>query len=287
MHTQLFRSEDYFQSRKTRVAIGRQHRQTILGPHRHEFLEIVVILSGFGVHTVGKYRHRVEAGDVLVIGDSQAHAYRQTCNLNLVNIFVRHDFVRRIGRGFAELPGYREIFGGTARRGFPGHVRLSLAELEQAETWLDGLEREIALGGRVANRLEEAYLTLLIGLISRRDGRFAVERKGDVASDLGRILSAIEKNLHRPLLVADMAAEAGMSERTFHRKFLQAFQISPGKYLLEARIRRAEDLLRHHGPSRQVGEIARDCGFEDVSYFTRCFRRVTGTTPGALRRKAA
>jgi AraC family L-rhamnose operon transcriptional activator RhaR len=284
MHIQVFRSEDYFRNRRTRIAIGRQHRQTALNAHRHEFLEIVVVLSGFGIHQTGSYRHRVEVGDVLVIGESRAHGYRETCNLNLVNIFVRADLMRRIGRGLGELPGYSRLFAPRARR-FRSHLRLNPAELGQVENWIDGLDRESSSPGKAGVLLQEAYLTLIIGLLARQTPGAETGRERAPERSLGQLLTWVEKNLGRPLRIADLAREAGMSERSFHRKFVETFGIPPGRHVLESRIRRASALLRHYGTARQVGEVARECGFEDVNYFTRCFRRETGATPGAVREK--
>jgi AraC-like DNA-binding protein len=51
---------------------------------------------------------------------------------------------------------------------------------------------------------------------------------------------------------------------------------------LELRLRRAAEWLAQ--PSeRRISDIAFDCGFNDLSYFNRCFRRRFGLTPTAAR----
>jgi len=52
--------------------------------------------------------------------------------------------------------------------------------------------------------------------------------------------------------------------------------------LMELRLRHAADLLAHE-PLRRISDIAFDCGFNDLSYFNRCFRRRFGLTPTAAR----
>jgi AraC-like DNA-binding protein len=54
--------------------------------------------------------------------------------------------------------------------------------------------------------------------------------------------------------------------------------------LMELRLRHAADLLAHE-PLRRISDIAFDCGFNDLSYFNRCFRRRFGLTPTAARGK--
>jgi AraC-like DNA-binding protein len=48
------------------------------------------------------------------------------------------------------------------------------------------------------------------------------------------------------------------------------------------RLRRAAELLPRQG-GRRISEIAFECGFNDLSYFNRCFRRRFGLTPSAAR----
>jgi AraC-like DNA-binding protein len=48
------------------------------------------------------------------------------------------------------------------------------------------------------------------------------------------------------------------------------------------RLRCAADLLVS-GAQRRISDVAFDCGFNDLSYFNRCFRRRFGLTPTAAR----
>jgi len=53
--------------------------------------------------------------------------------------------------------------------------------------------------------------------------------------------------------------------------------------LNELRMRKAADLLAHR--EGRISDIAFECGFNDLSYFNRCFRRRFGLTPTAARGK--
>jgi len=52
--------------------------------------------------------------------------------------------------------------------------------------------------------------------------------------------------------------------------------------LNELRLRKAAELLARGG-DRRISDIAFDCGFNDLSYFNRSFRRRFGLTPSAAR----
>jgi len=53
--------------------------------------------------------------------------------------------------------------------------------------------------------------------------------------------------------------------------------------LNELRMRKAAELLGQR--QGRISDIAFECGFNDLSYFNRCFRRRFGLTPTAARGK--
>ncbi|MEJ2030100.1 MAG: helix-turn-helix domain-containing protein [Maritimibacter sp.] len=83
--------------------------------------------------------------------------------------------------------------------------------------------------------------------------------------------------------IADMAREAGQSERSFVRHFRAATGHPPGEYLQLLRLARAQDRLEAGDDA--VARIAWDVGYEDVSAFRRMFQARIGLTPGAYRRR--
>jgi AraC-like DNA-binding protein len=82
---------------------------------------------------------------------------------------------------------------------------------------------------------------------------------------------------------ADVCASVGWSERTLRRKFSAATGMTWRHYLLQSRLLRGMALLSEPGPT--VLEVATAVGFESVSAFSRAFRRLSGETPTAYRRR--
>ncbi len=69
---------------------------------------------------------------------------------------------------------------------------------------------------------------------------------------------------------------------TLRRAFRNSLQTTPSEFLQEMRLNNAYKLLRDtHLP---ISRIARECGFADTSYFGKVIRKLTGSTPSALRR---
>ncbi len=152
--TGALRHKDYFRDARARVVVHREVRQVPTPQHRHEFYEIAIILAGTGEHVTGNYRHRVGAGDVLVIDPRRAHGYDATRGLHLVNVLVRKDLIPHLKRELGGLPGFHALFtlaaAGWQRDGYTNRLHLDAAGLRQAAEWADRIEEEASRGAEGA-----------------------------------------------------------------------------------------------------------------------------------------
>ena len=85
------RRKIFFPDARAQIVVMDPLDQSEMPMHRHEFAELVIVLSGKAVHSTGRVRHRLQAGDILFINSSRSHAYEETRGLSLVNILVRED----------------------------------------------------------------------------------------------------------------------------------------------------------------------------------------------------
>ena len=80
-----------------------------------------------------------------------------------------------------------------------------------------------------------------------------------------------------------LANRAGLGERTFARRFKKATGDTPLEYLQYLRISKARSLLE--SSDRSVEAIMTTTGYEDMSSFRKLFKRTTGLSPAAYRKK--
>jgi transcriptional regulator GlxA family with amidase domain len=92
---------------------------------------------------------------------------------------------------------------------------------------------------------------------------------------------AVER-LAEPLDVAAMARHAGVSPRTFARRFREEAGTTPLQWLLTQRVLEARRLLEES--DLPVEDVAWRCGFGTAASLREHFRRSTATTPTAYRR---
>jgi transcriptional regulator GlxA family with amidase domain len=83
--------------------------------------------------------------------------------------------------------------------------------------------------------------------------------------------------------VEEMVRRSDLAERTFKRRFTGATGFSPIDYVQRLRIEDAKRRLERTEAS--ADEISWQVGYEDAAFFRRLFKRVTGMTPGAYRRR--
>jgi AraC family transcriptional regulator, transcriptional activator FtrA len=103
---------------------------------------------------------------------------------------------------------------------------------------------------------------------------------------LGALLDWIGLNLADDLAVSNLARRAGMSPRTFQRRFAATTGQAPGEYVIKARIDRAQALMEAQC-GLALDEIARLSGFGSMETMRHHFRKHAKVSPKAWRERFA
>jgi AraC-like DNA-binding protein len=183
------------------------------------------------------------------------------------------------GSLWALLERQDALFGRTDH----GDVPAALTPLGTAELWPALLTPPISpatrAGGDGASlhsrpRLDAIGRAPLLALPDRSRG-------GLTPRTLQRVRDYIEAHIEDNIELDALAAAAGLSVFHFARAFKQSTGMTPHSYLLQRRIKRAQDLLT--GTDLPVARIAFATGFADQSHLARHFRAQLGVSPGAFR----
>ena len=125
------------------------------------------------------------------------------------------------------------------------------------------------------NEIQELLLSFIQYLIINVhvDNNAATEK-----SELVRKAKAyIDNNYQRPVTLQEVAAYLHLSPCYFSRLFSEVSELTFQEYLTHVRINAAQRLLQKK--KLTLEEIAYQVGYNDVSYFIRVFKKVTGVTP--------
>ena len=101
---------------------------------------------------------------------------------------------------------------------------------------------------------------------------------------MSRVLRHLVGNFREDIRLDDVLKIARLSRPTFARQFKRHTGRSLSDFLIELRLQAACRELA--GNQRSVLEIALDCGFSQVSFFNRVFRRTMACSPSEYRSRA-
>ncbi len=102
-------------------------------------------------------------------------------------------------------------------------------------------------------------------------------------SSLASLIDWVAANIDKPLNVDLLAKKAGMSPRTFARRFREQTGTTPVQWVVSARVQRAKELLEESDTS--IDQVAQQAGFDSPVTFRTRFRSVVGLTPTEYRRR--
>ncbi|MCK7593458.1 ATP-binding protein [Pseudomarimonas salicorniae] len=189
----------------------------------------------------------------------------------------------------------------------PGMDGMALVAAVRADSELDGVgfimvagpkdaeDATTALKAGVDDYLPKPFdsdelLARIAGLLRARrrfEGRPPVEAPSPAPSEPALLANARAQVMahldEADFGVAELATALHMDRSALFRKFKQLEAGTPVEFIRGVRLAAArERLLRGEG---SVSEAAYACGFESLSWFSRCFREAYGMPPGELRQR--
>lgn len=149
---------------------------------------------------------------------------------------------------------------------------------------INKLIRVCSSGDRAKNIFADLNIKeLLIRLVqSQHLQQIEIEKQDSTNhSRLHYVLHYIHEHLTEKIAVDKLSRKAYLSRNMFFKWFKEQFGITPLEYINRERIKLAKQLLED--PRQTITVVSLQCGFTDVNYFVRLFKKQEGITPGAYR----
>jgi AraC-like DNA-binding protein len=99
-----------------------------------------------------------------------------------------------------------------------------------------------------------------------------------------KVINHLNDNYKREISLEEMAKIGGLSPSWLSTTFKKETGRAPSEYLTEIRIKKACDILQN--TKKSATQVGFEVGFKDQSYFTKVFKKITGTTPLDYRKKS-
>lgn len=285
MHT--YKKENYI-SPSENICVEYQQDQRFVADHTHEFLEIIVIDEGSGIHSIDGCRYAVQAGDVLFINFGSVHAYESEKGMSQYNILINPEFFSEqlINSHNAEdiltLSVFEEF--GTLKSRFNFHIRFPGRELGEIAAIASMLHEEFTGKKKGYKGILISYVSILLlkSFRVRLDGLHGFH-DAELCPLTPDIIAYIRENCTENLTLNDIAARCYYNPSYLSRLFKETYGISFKRFMGELRIKKAARLLT--GTTLSVEQICHEVGYSDRKHFGKLFREYFGATPQQYRKK--
>ncbi|ANS42151.1 AraC family transcriptional regulator [Serratia inhibens] len=235
------------------------------GRHTHDQFGIGLMDRGAQKSLSGRGRVESSAGDIITVNPGEVHDGSPLAGARAWRMIYLQP--ERLNQCFAD------ISEGKFTSGEFSHPVFSNPQLAAC---FNRLFCAVTQNDRLA--AEESLLVMAAALAEIPRPHLAFPQDGIV-----RAREMIDDEPDSPLTLAELAAEACLSQYQLLRGFKRRTGLTPHAYLLQRRLLLARRLIL---AGDELAEVANACGFADQSHMTRLFVRSFGYTPGSFSRQS-
>lgn len=242
--------------------------------HYHPEIELVYAKSPQGIRHIGSHISYYNNSDLVLIGSNIPHLnfdYGVENKVETVVIHLPSDFFDQQSKHNPEFSIFSSLLN-KANKGvaFSGETKSKVGKL------LEGLSNQNSY-----NRLIK--LLELLGILARSEEYELLNAKA-IKTDktlkaqqrIQKVFHWVEEHYSKEIKVEQVAKEVNLSPIAFSRWFKQETGETFINYVNDQRIYHSKNLLLK---GRNVSESCFSCGFNNLSYFNRVFKKRVGCSP--------
>lgn len=257
--------------------------------HKHNFLELIYILSGNATHYIDNTEYKVSKGDLLLIDTNQTHFHKSENGVLYANMVLLPEFISENLRAnhtaidvFAYYLYNSELYhtDGIPRTPL---IRFRGNDLIAADAIVNAMCDEILNKESNYAEIVSSYLNILFYMMIRNiENSYNDKVMHDIRDVIPGIIDFIEGNCGNQITLNEIAKKYFYSPSYFSRAFKKHFGMTFSAYLQNVRIQKVIQLMQNTNLS--IEDISDEIGYRDKRELYRAFKNVTGTTPSNYRK---
>lgn len=251
--------------------LASQYIAADLSANWHESIEIIYVTKGNGFVTCDFSDREVKEGEIFVINSDVLHSFKIAEGDESLEYYF---FI--VGRDFC-------LFNGVDTDNIKFEEVINDADI--IETYKEVIKAYELSGEYKGVAVCAVALKLLFGLCSSHI-KTQPKKSDKKPLNLENVRSAIiyiRENISGKITIKDLALASGISEYYFIREFKRITHYTPVTYINMVRCDTARKFLAEG--TYNVGEVADMCGFDNMPYFTKTFKKYTGLLPSQVKKK--
>lgn len=128
-----------------------------------------------------------------------------------------------------------------------------------------------------ANLLSVKFEEIMLYLVNRHGASFENYLRSLILKEMSPFKKIVEGRIHSNLKLEEIAFLCNMSLSTFKRHFVKEYDVSPGKWLQDKRLRKAKEILEQG--KLTSSDIFLEFGYSNLSNFSIAFKNKFGVNP--------
>lgn len=249
--------------------------------HFHDQYELLLSLSDHTVCSIDDKEYYVGKNTLLLFNNMDLHMYRPEKVNGENRRFVMFFNPLYISTLSSEDANLLDCF---LYRPFDDSQLLYLTEEESNELQnylrkiihCQSMTQEEFYGRELLIRLLLAQILLQVNTLYRKKHNIKCDSTSETYQAVYGIISYIHTHYQDDLSLDLLANAFYISKYTLCEKFRTVAGITPNKYIVNCRIMKAKSLLQH---GYSVDVACSESGFNDLSHFSRMFKRIIGKSP--------
>ena len=286
-----FDGEEFFKGEeKVYIHLSTDYPKYVGVMHQHKFIEIVYILSGEAMHTVGARQYNVKSGDITLINSEIPHKF--TPSTTSKESFVAYDLMF-MPEFFDALPIKMNNFE-ELKNSFLLYSLFPMENSYQPDMYVSG--KKYSNYGETFTKIHQEYIKKEKGYIELirayvidviihmfRD----IEQEGKInlspekINTVHKAIQYMQENYNVNLSVGDIANKVFLGPDYFRKLFKQVTGQAVSSFHQQLRIDEACKLLST--TTEPIKDVCYKVGYNDMKTFYEVFKKLVGKTPKEYR----
>ncbi len=253
--------------------------------HKHNYLEVMIALSGSITHIIEGEELTLCKGDILILNKHISHSIKKADTYDIgVNVIIADSFMDSLSAELADTVFSQLIRENSKSEGAPTYLCFRTGENKQIGNIIENMLFELT-EYRSDMKILRRTVSLLFDYLSLKSEKMlrASSYPADRESERKKTVAAYIKGNFRTATLSELSELMYLSSPYLSKLIKEYFGMSFKELLLRERIERARELFVK--TQLPISDIIHSIGYENESYFHREYKKAVGKTPLASRKK--